>query len=135
MGHLNKGENDKFAKAIFFFLRGDPYLKAKTTTSGRRCNLGDGESLQIPCKLNLIGHQSLLIARWTLLSAVFSALSSLYRGIFGSRERKYGLYKREFAIRNVCYIKDAKLSNILGYTEKIYKNFVRVKKSEMNFCS
>ena len=28
--HLKKGENDKFAKAIFFFLRGDPYLKAKT---------------------------------------------------------------------------------------------------------
>ena len=29
VGHLKKGENEKFAKAIFFFLRGDPYSKAK----------------------------------------------------------------------------------------------------------
>ena len=28
---------------------------------------------------------------FSLLPAVFSALSSLYRGIFGSREKKYGL--------------------------------------------
>ena len=122
MGHLNKGENDKFAKAIFFFLRGDPYLKAKTTTSGRRCNLGDGKSLQIPCKLNPIGHQSLLIARWTLLSAVFSALSSLYRGIFGSRERKYGLYKREFAIW--MYVIPKMLSFLIFLV--IQKRFIRI---------
>ena len=56
MGHLNKGKNDKFTKAIFFFLRGDPYSKAKTITSGRRCNLDDGEGSQI---LKLVGHQSL----------------------------------------------------------------------------
>ena len=41
--HLNKGENDKFAKAILFFLRDDPYVKAKTIISGRRCSLGYGE--------------------------------------------------------------------------------------------
>ena len=56
VGHLNKGENDKFTKAIFFFLRGDPYSKAKTITSGRRCNLDDGEGSRI---LKLVGHQSL----------------------------------------------------------------------------
>ena len=59
VGHLKKGENGKFAKAIFFFLRGDPYSKAKTITSGRRCSLGDGEGLQVPCKLKLVGHRSL----------------------------------------------------------------------------
>ena len=59
VGHLSKGENDKFTKDIFFFLRGDRYSKAKTITSRRRCNLGDGEGLQIPCKLKLVGHQSL----------------------------------------------------------------------------
>ena len=48
VGHLNKGEDDKFAKALFFFLRGDNYLKAKSITSGRRCHHGDGESLPIP---------------------------------------------------------------------------------------
>ena len=59
VGHLKKVENGKQAKAIFFFLRGDPCSKAKTITSGRRCNLGDGEGLQVPCKLKLVGHQSL----------------------------------------------------------------------------
>ena len=111
MGHLNKGENDKFATAIFFFLRGDPYSKAKAITSGCRCNLGDGEGLQIPCKLKLVGHQSLStyckmnLSDWKkfklrnydakyiffFISWVFSALGSLYRDIFGSRGRKYGL--------------------------------------------
>ena len=59
MGHIKKGENGKFAKAIFFFLGGEPYSRAKAITSGRRCNLGDGEGLRVPCKLKLIGHQSL----------------------------------------------------------------------------
>ena len=111
VGHLKKGENGKFAKAIFFFLRGDPYSKAKTITSERRCNLGDGEGLQVPSKLKLVGHQSLStycnmnLSNWkkfkvrnydgkyiffSLLSAVFIALNSLYRGIFSSRGRKYG---------------------------------------------
>ena len=111
MGHLNKGENDKFATAIFFFLGGDPYSKAKAITSGCRCNLGDGEGLQIPCKLKLVGHQSLStyckmnLSDWkkfklkklmqniffSLFPAVFSALGSLYRDTFSSRGRKYGL--------------------------------------------
>ena len=46
MGHLKKGATGKFAKAIFFYLRDDPYSEAKTITSGRRCDLGDGEVLQ-----------------------------------------------------------------------------------------
>ena len=45
MGHLKKGAAGKFAKAIFFFLRGDPYSEAKSITSWRRCNLGDGKGL------------------------------------------------------------------------------------------
>ena len=44
------------AKIIFFFLKGDPYSKAKTITSGFKCNLGDGEDLQAPCKLKLVGQ-------------------------------------------------------------------------------
>ena len=59
MGHLNKGENDKFTKVIFLFVRGDPYSKAKTITSGCRCNLDDGKGMQIPYKPKLVGHQSL----------------------------------------------------------------------------
>ena len=56
VGHLKKGENGKFAKAIFFFFKGDPYSKAKTITSGHRCNLHGGEGLQVPCKLKFVGH-------------------------------------------------------------------------------
>ena len=35
-GHLKKEATGRFAKTIFFFLKGDPYLKEKTTTSGHR---------------------------------------------------------------------------------------------------
>ena len=55
VGHLIKGATDKFAKAILFFLRGDSYSKAKTITSGGRCNLSDGEGLEFSCKLKLVG--------------------------------------------------------------------------------
>ena len=57
MGHLNKGENDKFTKVIFLFVRGDPYSKAKTITSGCRCNLDDGEGMQF------LTNQSLLVIK------------------------------------------------------------------------
>ena len=60
MGHLQKGAIGKFAKTVFFFLRGDPYSKAKTIKSGRRCNLDDGEGLQAPCKLKLVGHRKFI---------------------------------------------------------------------------
>ena len=60
MGHLKTGETGRFAKTIFFFLKGDPHWKAKTITFGRICNLGDGEGLQFPCKLKLAGHQKFI---------------------------------------------------------------------------
>ena len=60
VGHLKKGATGRFAKIIFFFLKGDLYLKAKTITSGRRCSLGDGEGLQVPCKLKLIGKRKFM---------------------------------------------------------------------------
>ena len=60
---------------------------------------------------------------FSLLSVVFNALSSLYQGIFGSRERKHGSLKGEFAIRKA------------RYAERIYKIFARVKQREMDFGS
>ena len=33
---------------------------AKRITSGRRCNLGDGEGLEVPCKLKLVGHRKFI---------------------------------------------------------------------------
>ena len=57
VGSLRKRTTGRFAKTIFFFLKGDPYSKAKTITSGLRCNLNDGEGLQVPCKLKFVGHR------------------------------------------------------------------------------
>ena len=68
VGHLKKGATDRFAKIIFIFRKGDPYLKEKAVTSGRRCNLDDGESLQVPCKLKFVGHWKFTddeLIRWT----------------------------------------------------------------------
>ena len=55
-GAFKGEETGRFAKTIFFFLQGDPNSKAKAITSGRRCNLGDGEGLAFPYKLKLVGH-------------------------------------------------------------------------------
>ena len=57
VGHLKKGESGKFAKIIFYFLRSDPYSSCITTISGKRCNLKDGEDLQVPCKLDMTGQK------------------------------------------------------------------------------
>ena len=60
VGHLKKGTTGKFTKTILFSLKSDPYLKAKTVTSGRRCNPGDGEGLPVSCKLKLAGHRKFI---------------------------------------------------------------------------
>ena len=60
MGHLEEGTAGRFAKMIFYFLTGNLYSKAKTTTYGRRYNLGDGEGLHVPCKLKLVNDQEFI---------------------------------------------------------------------------
>ena len=32
----------------------DPYSQCTATVEGKRCNLGDGEGLQVPCSLNVV---------------------------------------------------------------------------------
>ena len=58
--HLKKGTTGRFVKTIFFFLKDDPYSKTKTITSGCRCNLGDGEGLQVSCRQKLVGHRKFI---------------------------------------------------------------------------
>ena len=55
-GHLKKGATGRFAKTIFFFLRSDPYSNSSVQITGKRCNLGDGEGMQVPCRLSLSGQ-------------------------------------------------------------------------------
>ena len=39
----------RFAKIIFYFLRGDPLTESTAKIIGSRCNLGNKEDLQVPC--------------------------------------------------------------------------------------
>ena len=54
--HLKTGTSGRFAKPIFYFLCSDAYSSAWAKVTGKRCNLGDGEGMQVPCKLSLSGQ-------------------------------------------------------------------------------
>ena len=56
VGHLKKGTSGRFAKTIFYFLRSDAYSSAWAKVTGKRRNLGDGEGMQVPCKLSPSGQ-------------------------------------------------------------------------------
>ena len=53
VGHSKKGKSRRFAKTIFYFMRSDAYSSAWAKVTGKRCNLGDGEGMQVLCKLSL----------------------------------------------------------------------------------
>ena len=53
--HLKKGRCGKFAKAIFYFPCSVAYSSAWAKVTGKRFNFGDGEGMQVPCKLSLSG--------------------------------------------------------------------------------
>ena len=59
-GHLKKGDSVKFAKTIFYFLRGDTYCNCYSEVSGKQCNLKDGEGLQVPCKITITGQKKIV---------------------------------------------------------------------------
>ena len=60
VGHLKKGDSGKFAKTIFYFIRSDVYSQRYVEINGKRCNLGDGEGLQVPCKICITGQKHYL---------------------------------------------------------------------------
>ena len=57
VGRLKKGFMGRYAKTIFYFLRGDPFSKCTAKKFGPRCNLGDGEGLQVPCELHIVDQK------------------------------------------------------------------------------
>ena len=58
VGHLEKGKTGRFAKTIFYFLRADPARSKRTVTvKGKAINLGDGDGMQVPCRLKLEGDR------------------------------------------------------------------------------
>ena len=60
VGHLPLGENGKFAKTFFCFLRADPYGKCNIIVTGKTVNLGDGDGMQVPCILHLSGQKTMV---------------------------------------------------------------------------
>ena len=56
--HLKKGKTGRFVKTLtlFYFLRSDPYSKCHAKVTWKRCNLGDGDGLQVSCILYISGQ-------------------------------------------------------------------------------
>ena len=60
IGHLPLGENGKFPKTIFYFLRAAPYAKCNITVVGKAVNLVDGDRMQVSCILHFSGQKSMV---------------------------------------------------------------------------
>ena len=60
IGHLPLGKTGNFAKTIFYFLRVDKYSICEVEITGKPVNLGDGEIMQVPCKLKLTGRSKFI---------------------------------------------------------------------------
>ena len=56
VGHLPLGKTGNFAKTVFYFLRAGKYSICDLKITGKLVNIGDGERMQVPCKLNLTGR-------------------------------------------------------------------------------
>ena len=55
VGHLPPGKKGKFAKIIFYLLRAGQDAECKFVITGKEFNLGDGDGMQVPCKLKISG--------------------------------------------------------------------------------
>ena len=57
VGHLPLGKDGKFAKVVFCFLRADEYGSCNVLIKGKPVNLGDGDRMQVSCRLNFAGQK------------------------------------------------------------------------------
>ena len=48
------GKTDRFAKIIFYFLRGHTDSKCEVIITDKRVNLGDKKGMQVPCEFQFI---------------------------------------------------------------------------------
>ena len=60
VGHLPLGSSDKFAKAIFYFLRVDEWSEFKVIVTGKPVDRGDGDGMQVPCLLKFHRQKSFI---------------------------------------------------------------------------
>ena len=54
VGHLMIGKTDRFAKIIFYFLRGHTDSKCEVIITDKRVNLGDIKGMQVPCEFQFV---------------------------------------------------------------------------------
>ena len=60
VGHLPLGKDGKFAKTLFYFLRADEYGSCNVLIKGKLANLGNGDGMQVSCKLNFVGQKKFI---------------------------------------------------------------------------
>ena len=60
IGHLKKGKSERFAKAIFYYLRSHPQANCAAKVTGKKIYLGDGEGLQVPFILQITGERKFI---------------------------------------------------------------------------
>ena len=57
VGHLKKGDNGRFARTIFYFLRADAGNRCRAIVKGMPVNDGDGMGMKVPCELVFYGQR------------------------------------------------------------------------------
>ena len=59
-GNIPLGKDGKFAKTVFYFLKGNEYDSRNVLIKGKPFNLGDGDGMQISCALNFVGQKKFI---------------------------------------------------------------------------
>ena len=58
VGHLKREKLGCFAKTIFYFLEADQHSSCSVIIKADKAvNFGDGEGMQVPCKLRISGRE------------------------------------------------------------------------------
>ena len=60
VGHLPLEKDEKFAKTVFYFFRADEHGSCNVLIKGKPVNLGDGDGMQVSCKLNFVGRKKFI---------------------------------------------------------------------------
>ena len=58
VGHLPLGKTGRFAKTIFYFLKGCNENSCTATITGSPFNLGKSKGMEVPCLLTFVGRPS-----------------------------------------------------------------------------
>ena len=58
VGHLKRGKRGCFAKTIFYFLEADQHSSCSVIIKADKAvNFGEGDGMQVPCKLRISGQE------------------------------------------------------------------------------